>query len=68
MLLPRRVGKVLRANSQALALAREVKALGAAQRGRTQTHRQREREEGERTERERDSPISVYSCLALRPL
>lgn len=30
MLLPPRVGKVLRANSQVLALAREVKALGAA--------------------------------------
>lgn len=30
MLLPPRVGKVLRANSQVLALAREVKALGAS--------------------------------------
>lgn len=30
MLLPPRVGKVLRANSQALAPARDVKALGAA--------------------------------------
>lgn len=52
MLLPPRVGKVLRANSQALALAREVKALGAARRGRTQTQWQRERERGEQKERE----------------
>lgn len=34
MLLPPRVGKVLRANSQVLALAREVKASGAVQRQR----------------------------------
>lgn len=56
MLLPPRVGKVLRANSQALALAREVKALGAAQRGRT-----REIETQAVTERARFS----YSCLSM---
>lgn len=43
MLLPPRVGKVLRANSQALALAREVKALGAAQRRGTRTQWQKKR-------------------------
>lgn len=66
MLLPPRVGKVLRANSQALALAREVKALGAARRGRTQTQWQRVREGGRKTEREgRFSYFCLpMSCLA----
>lgn len=50
MLLPPRVGKVLRANSQALAPARDVKALGAAPATEdtdSVTERERKREGGD---------------------
>lgn len=63
MLLPPRVGKVLRANSQVLALAREVKALGAG----TVTDKERQNERKNDRVRWSDSPASVDPRLAWVP-